>query len=431
MHNLVFVAAVLVLVAVAEQARATWIESGDVDIAISTPGTVLVEAEDVEPGDVMAYVRVGGPSTTGEVTVVGEGDVTTPKQLGDWDIRQGTGNIQSVIGTLSTRATIGSSAASTATAGALTVLSSNLGDDSSFAVYQGTLNVVASRIGPVEVYEEGALYASLSSRLGTLTTRADSYTSIVESIVSSTQRCSLRSTVIIEDSVFRCRYIEIATSGEFEADVDVRAVGAPSVTLEATDLLEVQSGEVAIASAFVTTGELTVGSFETYLGIAASLWTNAGGTTVMPGGSASPVRLVIGAGSRFHELESVRVAGHPNFQHLTVNGAGTELEVEGDLRIGQTEDHLGQPMDFTGNMTVSNGAEVIVHGTLVVRPQGVLTIESGATVYAADVEGAGTITENGGMLVVPEPEAALGGVAVFVVLALQSRRAGRARRCRG
>jgi len=413
---------VCALVLFAHTATATWTEEGDVDIAISTPGTVLVEADEVEPGDVMAYVYVGGPSTTGEVTVVGEGDVTTRKQLGDWDINQGSGDIQTVIGAFSARVTIGDSAAPTSTAGVLTILDSDLEDISSFAVYQGTLNVIASRIGFVEVYEDGSLYTSLGSRLGNLTTRADSYTSIVESIVSSTQRCSLRSTVIVEDSVFRCRHIEIATSGESVADVDVRAVGAPSVTLEATDLFEVQSGDVNIENAIVTTGELTVGAFETYMGIAASLWTNAGGTTVQPGGTAPSVRLVIGAGSRFHELESVRVAGAPAVQHLTVDGAGTELEVEGDLRIGQTENHLGQPMDFTGNTTVSNGAEVIVHGTLAVRPQGVLTIESGATVYAAAVENLGAINENGGTLVVPEAHGALSGIAALSVCAWRARR---------
>jgi hypothetical protein len=411
---------VCALVLFARTATAIWTEEGDVDIAISTPGTVLVEADEVEPGDVMAYVYVGGPSTTGEVTVVGEGDVTTRKQLGDWDINQGSGDIQTVIGAFSARVTIGDSAAPTSTAGVLTILNSDLEDISSFAVYQGTLNVIASRIGSVEVYEDGALYTSLGSRLGNLTTQADSYTSVVESIVSSTQRCSLRSTVIVEDSAFRCRHIEIATSGESEADVDVRAVGVPSVTLEATDLFEVQSGDVDISSAVVTTGALEVGAFATNLGIAASLWTNEGGTTVCCG-SGSPARLAIGAGSRFHELGSVRVAGAPAFQHLTVNGAGTELEVEGDLRIGQTEDHLGQPYDFTGNTTVSNGAEVIVHGTLAVRPQGVLTIESGATVYAAAVENLGTITENGGTLVVPEANGALAGIAALSACAWRAR----------
>lgn len=410
------------LLLLSETARAAWTESGDVDIAISTPGTVLVEAEDVEESDVMAYVYVGGTSTTGEVTVVGEGDVTTRKQLGDWDIRQGTGDIQTVIGEFSARVTIGSSASPTATAGVLNILNSDLDDMSSFAVYQGTLNVTGSRIGFVEVYEDGALYTSLGSRLGNLTTQEDSYTSIVESIVSSTQRCSLRSTVIVEDSSFHCRHIEIATSGASVADVDFRAVGAPSVTLEATDLFEVQSGDVAVESAVVTTGELAVGAYETYMAIAASLWTNAGGTSVDPADPTSPVRLVIGAGTDFHELADFRVAGHPGWQHLTVNGAGTELEVDGDLFVGEYLDFRDRPQTFSGNMTVSNGAVVIVDGTLVVRPQGVLTIESGATVYAAATDIAGTVNENGGTLVLPEPAGAAAGAAAALVLAMHARR---------
>lgn len=407
----------LLLIAVVPAAHATWIESGDVDIAISTPGTELVEAADVEPGDVMAYVYVGGLSTTGEVTVVGEGDINTRKQLGDWDIRQGTGNIQTVIGALSARVTIGASAAPTSTAGVLNILNSDLDDLSSFAVYQGTLNVTASRIGSVEVFEDAALYTSLGSRLGNLTTQVESYTSIDESIVSSTQRCSLRSTVLVEDSVFRCRHIEIATSGGFEADVDVRAVGAPFVTLEATDLFEVQSGDVDISGAVVTTGALELGAFATNLGVAASLWTNEGGTDICCG----PARLAIGAGTDFHELADVRVAGEAGSQHLTVNGGGTELEVDGDLRVGEYIDFRNRTQTFTGNVTVSNGAVVIVGGTLAIRPQGVLTIESGATVYAAATAIEGTVNESGGTLVVPEAGRALSLAAAIASCAWLAR----------
>jgi len=64
---------------------------------------------------------------------------------------------------------------------------------------------------------------------------------------------------------------------------------------------------------------------------------------------------------------------------------------------------------------------VIVHGELLVRSQGVLTIESGATVYAASVAGAGTIAENGGTIIVPEPGATLRGVAALAACMWRAR----------
>lgn len=416
---------VLALLVLAPAARATWIESGDVEIAISTPGTVLVEASEVEPGDVMAYVEVGGPSTTGEVTVVGEGDITTPKRLGNWRIEQGTGNIQTVIGVVNGGANIGSSAAPDATTGALNILNSDLGDLSSFKVYQGNLNVTASRIGFVEVFEEAAFNAQLGSRIASLFTQEDSFTSIKESLLSSNGTCQLWSTVIIEDSIVRCRSIEIDNPGDDSSDVDLRAFVLPYFELETTQAFEVNGGTVDIANAVAETGELLVGSADTYVGIAASTWTNAGGTQIEASGTVAPVEVAIGAGTRFHELGDVRVTGQPGWQHLTVNGAGTELEIDGDLRVGEYLDFRNRPQTFTGNMTVSNGAVVIVDGTLVVRSQGVLTIESGATVYAAATDIDGAVNENGGALVLPEPGATLGGVVSLAALALAG---GRLRR---
>jgi hypothetical protein len=62
-----------------------------------------------------------------------------------------------------------------------------------------------------------------------------------------------------------------------------------------------------------------------------------------------------------------------------------------------------------------------VHGTLVIGPLAVLNLDAGGTVYAGATEIHGTVNENGGTLVVPEPGATLGGVAALVVLAWRSR----------
>ncbi len=410
---------VCALLLFARTATAAWSESGNVQIIIvGSGGNEAVEAADIEVQDEIVQVSVDGG---GEFTVGAEGNGNDRKVLGNIYIYHGTGNINSVIGTIGADVAIGFSAAPTSTAGRLNIFNSDLEDSSAFAVYQGTLSVIASSIGLVEVFEDADLYTSLGSRLAGLRTKADSYTSLEESRLLSNYECQLWGTVFIKDSVVRCRKISVANPGGSPSNVDLQASLGSAFPLETTAEFEVSGGTVDIDRAVATTGKLIVGPYNAYVGIAASQWTNAGGTTVQRGGDLDRGQLVIGAGTDFHELADVRVAGAPAWQHLTVYGAGSELEIDGDLRIGEVKLTIGDPLDSSGNVTVSNGATVIVHGELLVRSQGVLTIESGATVYAASVAGAGTITENGGTLVVPEPTATLGGVAALAACMWRAR----------
>jgi hypothetical protein len=392
MRKLCSVGAALALVVLAPQAHATWTESGDVDIAIVNPGGGIeyVEADEVEEQDDMALVSVGS-GFPGEFTVVGEGSITDPKVLGDIYVYEGTGDIQTVIGTVGVlrvgdRAGAGS-------IGVHTILNSSL-EEGNLCVFNGTANLIGSAIDRgADVLSGSSLYLSLGSRIGSLSTSADTYTSIVGSALASSFPCQLFSTVLFEDSLLRCREVLIDNPGTDTTNVDIRAVGVPFVTVEVAEEFEVNGGTVDVENAIVTTGSLRVASDDAYVGIAASHWTNAGNTVIAPG---TGNRLAI--------------------------GAGTEREVEGDLRIGETLNLQENPVDILGNVTASSGATVIVHGELLVRSQGVLTIESGATVYATSVVGAGTITENGGVLVVPEPGTTSGGVAALVALARLSRK---------
>jgi len=79
----------------APPAGADWFESGFVNIIANLS---FVEAEDIDPGDVVETVQVGSPTESGELTVVGEGDVDTRQSLGQWTVRNGQGNIQSTFG---------------------------------------------------------------------------------------------------------------------------------------------------------------------------------------------------------------------------------------------------------------------------------------------------------------------------------------------
>ena len=73
-------------------------------------------------------------------------------------------------------------------------------------------------------------------------------------------------------------------------------------------------------------------------------------------------------------------------------------------------------------MTVADGATLIVHGELAIKPLGVLTLEPGGTVYAGSLANEGTIVENGGQLLLPEPARALADAAACAALAPLARR---------
>jgi hypothetical protein len=118
-----------------------------------------------------------------------------------------------------------------------------------------------------------------------------------------------------------------------------------------------------------------------------------------------------------------RVAGvDPEEEHLVVTGDGTLLELDQDLHLGEYF-FLGNPTSYPGTLTVGDGATIIVHGTFQIGAEAVVNLEAGGTIYAAALDDqGGTINQNGGTLVVPEPDAnALALVAAGIVAARRSR----------
>lgn len=401
----------------ASPAAANWIGSQPYEIAILVDGNIveiLDDANDVAPDDVIYRVSIGDGrlEEEGELTVVGEGSGTNRKQLGGWHVDYGTGNIQSVIGTGGF--VVGEGNGASDLPGALHVLNSDL--DGDIRVYDGSsLWVQASTVGSVEVFEASAYIEN--SRINTLWTHAGSYTRMQGSIAVALAHCPLRGTVDIEDSTLRCGSAQI----ELDADVDLSPVLTSSVTLEVTGLLRVDKGSFRVSHAIATTGSVEVAADDGSLHILDSTWTNAGGVQIKAGAS-EPTDMTVGGGSTFHEMGTVRVSGLPAFQVLTVTDPTTEFEIDGDLRIG--EYLIGSlPYAYSGNVTVKNGATLIVHGTLALNPLGVLNLESGAKVYAASLDDAGTINENGGELIVPEPaETSAAASATVALCALVRRR---------
>lgn len=411
--------------ALAPAASATWTASGNYSIEILTPGIEFVTAPEVQEADVMYRIFIGSTSSggvTGEVTVSNEGDATERKTLGLWRVIYGTGNVDGVVGTEATFQ-VGNSAAAGQLPGVLNIIASDI-TLSSASVYQGTMNVQAgSDIGSVGVFDEASLNVTLGSQIKNLTTHEGGYARVEDSAVVGDSFCSQAGIVLVQDGAFACQSLDVELGG----DMQVETLNQPYSTLDIANRVRVNLGSLDVASAIATSGSILVNGVDSHLHITATDWTNAGGLDIAGNSPAGPAEVTVSGGSRYHGLGIARVAGNASWVHLTVTGAGTEFETEGAMRIGETL-ISGNTYNTAGTVTVEDGATVIVRGALVIKPLGVLNLEPGATVYADSVDNGGTINENGGTLVLPEPGAMLSGVAALAALAGRKREATQTRR---
>jgi hypothetical protein len=408
----------------AASADANWLgtEPYSITIVDSLGFPEEVDADEVEVQDDVIGVFIGDADSTpvaGEVTVVAEGSGNDRKVIGAWSIDYGTGNVQSVIGTGGPlRVGAGTSAGSLP--GVLNILGSDL--EASVIVSKGTANVAAgSNVRDVELLADGSAYVT-QSQLGLITTpSSDSYALLQESIVSTTGGCNQRATMIFEDSLLHCGSSRI----EFGGDVEFHPALAQNSRLEIDGALDVNTASLRVINTLVETGSIFVANDGADLDIQASDWENAGGLRIASG-AVGTTEMTVSSGSRYHDGGTARISGVGSAPHLTVTGAGTEFELDGDLRIGEYT--IGNnAFPYFGNATVANGATVIVHGELAVRPDGVLDIESGSTVYAASVANEGTINENGGTLVLPEADTTIAALTVIASIAALEKRSDRAR----
>ncbi len=239
---------------------------------------------------------------------------------------------------------------------------------------------------------------------------------VQDSIVSSTGGCSQRGTVIVEDSMFHSGSAQV----DFGGDVEFHPLLAQVSRLEVDNLLTVNTASLRVNSTVVETGSIFVSNDAAELDVAGSDWENADSLRISSGAAGTTVMRVSG-GSRFHNGGTARISGVGDAAHLLVSGGGTEFEVEGDLRIGEYP--IGNnTFPYFGNATVEDGATVVVHGELAIRPDGVLNLDPGGTVYAASLANEGTINQNGGTLVVPEAATTLAALTAITSIAAHSRR---------
>lgn len=416
MHRLRARLPALALLLATSPASANWLESGVVDIVANLSPA---EAEDIEPGDVIDTVRVGSATESGEVSVVSEGDVNTRQSLGFWQVFNGQGNIHSTFGTGGAfRAETGNFP--TPTDAEIEVLNSDI-DGNFFAGERGTVHITASLVRDLQVADDGSLYLSMGSRAEILTTRTGAYVQVDESSIvgRALQSCRLlETTILVRDSRFACANVDLANV----SDMDVRPESTPYSEFRVEQALRMDGATLDVLGGIASTGRIELSPTTTQLTglrVAATHWVNAG-TFEFTRFADGPAELLIGGGSRFLQKGVMKVRNQAAASGLVVSGAGTELEVEADLLVGQAVLGVPQPT-VPGTLTVGSGAEVIVHGTLVIGPLAVLNLNEGGTIYAAATEIHGTVNENGGTIVVPESSTTLGGIAALVALAWRSR----------
>jgi hypothetical protein len=106
---------------------------------------------------------------------------------------------------------------------------------------------------------------------------------------------------------------------------------------------------------------------------------------------------------------------------LTVGSAvdaDSTVQVGGDLDMGRTSDASA---NAGGTLTIEDGGVVEVDGTLIIRPLAVVNLEPGGVLRVGALADTGTLNENGGTLIVPEPAAAALASAAIAALALRAR----------
>jgi hypothetical protein len=411
----------LVAALLATPAAASWSASGEVLINVDDGGgVVVVDAEDVEPGANVTAVRVGGslPHETGELTVVGEGSVTERQPLGSWTVAVGVGNVQSTYGT---GFFVVGNHLGAGTVGELELLNSDV--TASVRVRNGTLRVRAgSKLDSIDLFSEGNAYVVEGSRVSSLTTDEGSYLSVAASTVQtlSHHTCRLQGTVLIVDSHVGCGSLELSNG----ADMDVMPALSSFSELSIDNDLLLIGGSVDVSASDAGSGSIELGGHTqhaTSLRVSGgTAWTNTGDIAFILEQNG-PIELVVSGGAQFDQQGTVNVSNETG-DGLVVTGGGTALAVAEDLVIGHPT-----VATVPGTMTVAGGADVVVQGTLVVGAGGVLDLQPGGTLYANATQIDGTILENGGVLVVPEPLASLSGVGALLVLGRLARRSRRRR----
>jgi hypothetical protein len=132
--------------------------------------------------------------------------------------------------------------------------------------------------------------------------------------------------------------------------------------------------------------------------------------------------LHVRSGSRVESVDALWIGAALVEVGSTV-AASSRIDVGGNLDLGRfTEVNFSSG----GTLTIEDGGVVDVDGTLHIHSPAVLNLEPGGVLRVGALVNDGTLNENGGTLIVPEPGAAMLGGSVLLALAVLCR--GRTRR---
>lgn len=401
----------------------SWSESGYVTIFVYPQGSGRTgrEAAAVLETDVVDEINVGDAGTpatrqTGSLTIAGVGSAETSRALGDVEVDSGTLTINGsfVDGEIRLGVTTFSQFHEPSP-GDLVITLSEM--DGEIFVGNGTLGASFCTLADVSVGDLGHAIID-NCTVGHISgngaaSGGGSDIEITHAHVTSGLP-NYRGDVFISNSVLESvmgtvtdGVIQIGSFGEpvsWDASATITVGGG-----DPTDLLLTEAS-IDSATSIVRGGGATEALLQ-----GASTWR---ASTLFQVLSAS-TNLAVRGGSRILAGDQLWIGSASQVEVGSSVQADSSIEVGGDLHLGRAS-----TTNFTsgGTLTIEDGGRVEVDGTLRIYAPAVLNLEPGGVLRVTALENAGTLNENGGTLIIPEPGDALPALAAIGALARIARR---------
>jgi hypothetical protein len=416
------------MVAQSASAQTSWTESGYVQIYVYANGTgprFGRQAEDVLETDVVDEIAVGdggliATRRIGTLSIAGVGSAETSRALGEVEVDYGTLTINGsfVDGDIDLGVSTFSQFHEPSPGDLMITLSEMTGD---IYVGNGTLGASASRLDDVTVNDLGHAvidnctidYISGDGVSGTDGSEIDITNSHVTAGLPN-----YRGDVFISNSS-----LESVMGTIVDGTIQIGSSGEP-VVWDASNTITVGGGTyptdlVVTDSSIDSAISILRGSGATSVRLqGASVWRAATRFQIQSAMTTLHVR----SGSRVESVDALWIGAALVEVGSTV-AASSRIDVGGNLDLGRfTEVNFSSG----GTLTIEDGGVVDVDGTLHIHSPAVLNLEPGGVLRVGALVNDGTLNENGGTLIVPEPGAAMLGGSVLLALAVLCR--GRTRR---
>ena len=413
--SLWFLAALLAVALAADTRAASWSESGNVDIRVieaggpSTP--VGKDASNVLDTDTVDSIDVGksgllASQQTGTLTISGAGEVGSPRDLGDVEVKVGLLELNdAIVGSKFLRVGI--------------VISSQFTDPS-----QGTLSVTLSDVSNAVTIRNGFLTCQ-ASRMANITVDNASHAQIAGCVIEAFSSAGASESFISGST------LNVGLPN-FRGNMTVSTSTITSINGTVVDgtigIGGLPGGTDWDASGTITVGQNLLPTVMTVSGSTIESGTahvRDGPTDLVLGGAASwraidlfqfqgaAVTADVRDASRIESLGDLWI-GLSDVTVRSSAGDDSHIDVDGNLELGRFS---AGSVTF-GTLTIEDGGYVDVGGTLTIHPQATLNL-NGGTLRVGTLDNQGTLNENGGTLIVPEPGAP--GIAALLVLGVLAR----------